>query len=97
MASKDKIKFRSLEELQDPSLSEKLAANEFAEEIPVDEFLGDETAMFSTKTSRRDFLKFLGFGTAAVTLAACEAPIIKSVPYVVNNPGSTELLCFHSI
>ena len=87
MASKDKIKFRSLEELQDPSLSEKLAANEFAEEIPVDEFLGDETAMFSTKTSRRDFLKFLGFGTAAVTLAACEAPIIKSVPYVVKPEG----------
>lgn len=87
MASKDKIKFRSLEELQDPSLPEKLAANEFVEELPIDEFLGDEQAMFSTKTSRRDFLKFLGFGTAAVTLAACEAPIIKSVPYVVKPEG----------
>jgi MoCo/4Fe-4S cofactor protein with predicted Tat translocation signal len=87
MASKHKIKFRSLEELQDPSLPEKLAANEFVEELPIDEFLGDDQAMFSTKTSRRDFLKFLGFGTAAVTLAACEAPIIKSVPYVVKPEG----------
>ncbi|MDR1876874.1 MAG: TAT-variant-translocated molybdopterin oxidoreductase [Flavobacteriaceae bacterium] len=87
MASKDKIKFRSLEELQDPSLTEKLARNEFAEELPIDEFLGDDNAMFSTKTSRRDFLKFLGFGTAAVTLAACEAPVTKSVPYIVKPEG----------
>ncbi|WP_128331585.1 TAT-variant-translocated molybdopterin oxidoreductase [Apibacter sp. HY039] len=87
MASKDKIKFRSIEELNDPSLTEKLARNEFVEELPIDEFLGDDNAMFSTKTSRRDFLKFLGFGTAAVTLAACEAPITKSVPYVVKPEG----------
>lgn len=87
MASKDKIKFRSLEELKDPSITEKIARNEFAEELPIDEFLGDDKAMFSTKTSRRDFLKFLGFGTAAVTLAACEAPVIKSVPYVVKPEG----------
>ena len=87
MASKDKIKFRSLEELHDSSLTEKLAKNEFAEELPIDEFLGDDNAMFSTKTSRRDFLKFVGFGTAAVTLAACEAPITKSVPYVVKPEG----------
>lgn len=87
MASKDKIKFRSLEELKDPSLTEKIARNEFSEELPIDEFLGDDKAMFSTKTSRRDFLKFLGFSTAAVTLAACEAPVIKSVPYVVKPEG----------
>ncbi|MDR2122672.1 MAG: TAT-variant-translocated molybdopterin oxidoreductase [Flavobacteriaceae bacterium] len=87
MASRDKIKFRSLEELKDPSLTEKLARNEFAEELPIGEFLGDDKAMFSTQTSRRDFLKFLGFGTAAVTLAACEAPVTKSVPYVVKPEG----------
>lgn len=87
MASKDKIQFRSIEELKDRSLTEKLAQNEFSEELPVDEFLGDEKAMFKTQTSRRDFLKFLGFGTAAVTLAACEAPITKSVPYVVKPEG----------
>jgi len=87
MASKDKIKFRSLEELKNPSLTEKLSRNEFAEELPIDEFLGNNNAMFSTQTSRRDFLKFLGFGTAAVTLAACQNPVIKSVPYIVKPEG----------
>lgn len=32
--------------------------------------------------SRRDFLKTMGFGMAAVSLAACEAPIRKAIPYV---------------
>jgi len=32
--------------------------------------------------SRRDFLKTMGFGVAAVSLAACEAPIRKAIPYV---------------
>ncbi|HRQ83564.1 MAG TPA: hypothetical protein PLV70_00460, partial [Flavobacteriales bacterium] len=31
------------------------------------------------------FLKFLGFSVGAATLAACEAPVIKSIPYV-NKP-----------
>lgn len=83
MASKKKYK-GSLEELYNNSLTEQLSANEFAEEIPVDKFLGNETTMGYSKTSRRDFLKFLGFSTAAATLAACEAPVIKSVPYVVK-------------
>lgn len=83
MASK-KNYWRSFEELTDSNLNEQLTTNEFAEEIPVDEFLGNQNAMENTKTSRRDFLKILGFSTAAVTLAACEAPIVKSVPYVVK-------------
>ncbi|AFL97535.1 TAT-variant-translocated molybdopterin oxidoreductase [Ornithobacterium rhinotracheale] len=83
MASNKKYR-GSIEELYNDSLTEKLAANEFAEELPVDEFLGDKKTMESSKTSRRDFLKFLGFSTAAATLAACEAPVIKSVPYVVK-------------
>ena len=32
----------------------------------------------ASSTSRRDFLKFLGFGTVAATLASCEAPVVKS-------------------
>ncbi|WP_394798762.1 4Fe-4S dicluster domain-containing protein [Blattabacterium cuenoti] len=36
------------------------------------------------KTSRRDFLKWIGFSTASVTLAACKGPVIKSIPYVVK-------------
>ena len=83
MAS-NKIQFRSIHELKDQSLNSKLAQKEFQNEIPVDEFLGDEEKMNSSSTSRRDFLKLLGFSTAAVTLAACEAPVIKSIPYVVK-------------
>lgn len=83
MAS-NKIQFRSIHELKDQKLNAKLAAKEFQNEIPVDEFLGDDDKMNQSSTSRRDFLKILGFSTAAVTLAACEAPVIKSIPYVVK-------------
>jgi molybdopterin-containing oxidoreductase family iron-sulfur binding subunit len=38
----------------------------------------------SSSTSRRDFLKYVGFSTAAATLAACEGPVHKSIPYVLQ-------------
>jgi molybdopterin-containing oxidoreductase family iron-sulfur binding subunit len=82
MAS-NKIQFRSIHELKDPALNNKLAQKEFQEEIPVEDFLGD-AEQNGSGTSRRDFLKLLGFSTAAVTLAACEAPVIKTIPYVVK-------------
>jgi len=34
--------------------------------------------------SRRDFLKMMGFSVAAASLAACEAPIRKAIPYVMK-------------
>ena len=40
--------------------------------------------MSSSTTSRRDFLKFMGFSTEAATLASCETPIVKSIPYLVK-------------
>jgi molybdopterin-containing oxidoreductase family iron-sulfur binding subunit len=40
-------------------------------------------------THRRDFLKVLGFGMAAVSLAACEAPVRKTIPYL-NKPEDVE-------
>ena len=83
MASKKRY-WRSVEELKDNSLTEKLSQNEFAEQLPIDNFLSKAEQLESSSTSRRDFLKFLGFSTAAATLAACEAPIVKSVPYVVK-------------
>jgi MoCo/4Fe-4S cofactor protein with predicted Tat translocation signal len=82
MAS-NKIQFRSIHELKNPALNNKLAQKEFQEEIPVEDFLEDAEKNGSG-TSRRDFLKLLGFSTAAVTLAACEAPVIKTIPYVVK-------------
>jgi len=80
---KAKKYWKGLAELNDNPLVDKLKQNEFVEEIPVDEFLGDSD-ISSTSTSRRDFLKFLGFSTAAATLAACETPVNKAIPYVVK-------------
>ena len=74
--------WKGLAELEGDSNIEKLAHNEFSEELPLDDFLSDNLS--STSTSRRDFLKFLGFSTAAATLAACETPVVKSIPYVIK-------------
>ncbi len=68
----------------DPSFVAK-QQNEFAEYVPVEEFIGDKAIVENASTNRRDFLKFLGFSAAAATLAACEAPVTKAVPYI-NRP-----------
>src|SRR5690554_5426634 len=64
------------------SIVEKLRQNEFVQEIPVDDFLGDKESLAASSTNRRDFLKYVGFSTAAASLAACEGPVKKSIPYV---------------
>ena len=75
--------WKGLEEYhQTPDFLEQ-SKNEFPEELSVDEFLADDNLKESS-TGRRDFLKFLGFSVAAATLAACEAPVVKAVPYVVK-------------
>ncbi|MFP9112478.1 TAT-variant-translocated molybdopterin oxidoreductase [Flavobacterium sp. RHBU_3] len=83
MASNKKY-WQSVEELKEGSIVEALRNNEFVEEIPTDEFLGDKETLSNSSTSRRDFLKYVGFTTAAATLAACEGPVVKSIPYVVQ-------------
>ena len=83
--SSNKIYWKSVEQLDKESeVVQKLEQNEFVEKIPVDEFLGDEETLSESSTNRRDFLKYVGFSTAAASLAACEGPVIKSVPYVVQ-------------
>ena len=82
--TKQKKYWKGLAELANEPVVDKLKENEFVEDIPVDDFLGDDKNLSETSTSRRDFLKFLGFSTAAATLAACETPVIKSIPYVVK-------------
>ena len=82
--SSNKKYWTSVEELKGSSIVETLKQKEFAEEIPVDEFLGDKESLSNSKTSRRDFLKYVGFSTAAASLAACEGPVVKSIPYVVQ-------------
>ncbi len=84
MAS-DKKYWKSVEELKAHSpLIEKLRNDEFVEEIPIDEFLGNKESLDNSSTTRRDFLKYVGFTTVAASVAACEGPVIKSIPYIVK-------------
>ncbi|BDW92888.1 quinol:cytochrome C oxidoreductase [Flagellimonas marinaquae] len=84
MASNKKYWKSEAELNPNDSIVEALRNNEFTEEIPVDDFLGDKEKLSASNTSRRDFLKYVGFSTAAATVAACEGPVHKSIPYVVQ-------------
>jgi MoCo/4Fe-4S cofactor protein with predicted Tat translocation signal len=83
--SSNKKYWKSVEELnENSSIVETLRNNEFVEEIPTTDFLSDKESLSSSSTTRRDFLKYVGFSTAAATLAACEGPVHKSIPYVLQ-------------
>jgi len=81
--SMSKKYWRGLPELHNSPEFQEQHKNEFAESLPMDEFLSSDDAEKSG-TSRRDFLKVMGFSTAAVALAACETPVNKSIPYLVK-------------
>ncbi|MDQ0637367.1 MoCo/4Fe-4S cofactor protein with predicted Tat translocation signal [Pedobacter sp. W3I1] len=75
--------WKGLEEYNNTPDFVKNSKNEFAEPLPIEDVLNE--AGLSTVTPRRDFLKALGFGLGAVTLAACQtAPVHKSIPYLVK-------------
>nr|WP_298994429.1 TAT-variant-translocated molybdopterin oxidoreductase [uncultured Allomuricauda sp.] len=82
MASNKKYWKSEAELNPNDSIVETLRQNEFTEHIPVDEFLGDKENLSTSTTNRRDFLKYVGFSTAAAAVAACEGPVHKSIPYV---------------
>ena len=67
--------WKGLEQLNNTDSFKEKANKEFAEYLPI---AGSE----DEEPSRRDFLKLMGFGLAAVSLAACETPIRKAIPYV---------------
>ncbi len=75
--------WKGLEELNKTPEFVENNKSEFAEPLPIEDVLNE--AGLSTVTPRRDFLKALGFGLGAVTLAACQkAPVHKSIPYLVR-------------
>lgn len=61
---------------------QKSTEKEFQEELlPLEDL--DGKGLLDAKTPRRDFLKYLGFSTAAAAIAAsCEMPVRKAVPYL---------------
>ncbi|GAB3169866.1 TAT-variant-translocated molybdopterin oxidoreductase [Telluribacter humicola] len=84
MENNKKRYWRGLEELRNDESFVKHAESEFAELTPGEE-KEYQSIVDGTNTHRRDFLKVLGFGMAAVSLAACDAPVTKAVPYL-NKP-----------
>ena len=74
MKENKKTYWKGLEELTNDETFVKNAEREFPE--------GPSNLDGST---RRDFLKLMGFSLAAASLAACEAPVRKAIPYV-NKP-----------
>ncbi|MBM3158701.1 MAG: TAT-variant-translocated molybdopterin oxidoreductase [Bacteroidetes bacterium] len=58
--------------------------DEFREELPFEGM--DNKGLLDATAPRRDFLKYLGFSTAAATLAAsCKIPVKKAIPFA-NRP-----------
>ena len=87
MKENQKTYWKGLEELgKDPEYV-KYAEKEFPEYLPIN--LNNQTDEDREGSSRRDFLKMMGFGIAAASLAACEAPVRKSIPYV-NKPDNVD-------
>ncbi|MBO9153124.1 TAT-variant-translocated molybdopterin oxidoreductase [Chitinophaga sp. GCM10012297] len=74
--------WKGLEELHNTAAHQEVVKNEFKEELPFEE----SDSFLGATTPRRDFLKYLGFTTAAATIAAsCDIPVKKAITYV-NKP-----------
>jgi molybdopterin-containing oxidoreductase family iron-sulfur binding subunit len=77
----EKKYWQNFGELNQSEANQKALKDEFREELPFEE-LGNEN-VFNAKTPRRDFLKYMGFSTAAAAIAAsCEMPVRKSIPFL---------------
>lgn len=75
--------WQSFGELNDSEAYQQSGKDEFQEQLP---FEADNKGLLEAVTPRRDFLKYLGFSTAAAAVAAsCEVPVKKAIPFA-NKP-----------
>src|SRR5688572_26193408 len=77
----DKKYWTSFAALNNKEEIQKLTQDEFSEDLPFEDL--NDKGLFSSKHARRDFLKYVGFSTAAATIAAsCKTPVRKAMPFV---------------
>ena len=68
----------------DPRFAKAAAKEEFIS-LPIVDQLSSEEITEKAQTNRRDFLKYVGFGLGAATVAAsCDIPVKRAIPYVVK-------------
>lgn len=79
--------WKGIEELTNDTDFVQQAQHEFPADQSIKENKRNDSDVPSnvTGSNRRDFLKMMGFGVAAASLAACEAPVVKAIPYL-NKP-----------
>lgn len=83
MAENTKQYWQGVEVLNQDSEFLKHRHDEFAEELPLEEVLSENSS--NLKSNRRDFLKMFGFGISAAALAACrDTPVKKAIPFLVK-------------
>ncbi len=75
--------WQSFGELNNSDAYKHSVKDEFQEDLPL---VSDDKGLLDARTPRRDFLKYLGFSTAAAAVAAsCEMPVKKAIPFA-NKP-----------
>jgi molybdopterin-containing oxidoreductase family iron-sulfur binding subunit len=73
--------WQGLEQINPTQAVKETEANEFRESLPFE----DTTGIMDAQTPRRDFLKYMGFSTAAAMLAAsCEIPVRKAITWGIK-------------
>lgn len=88
MENTSKRYWKGVEELRNEPTFVKNANSEFANPDLSESSNDLDGLLGGSNTQRRDFLKVMGFGMAAVSLAACETPVHKAIPYI-NKPDFT--------
>ena len=82
MKKEPKQYWQGIEQLTNDPEFVKYRDREFPDYLPIKGNKGNGEDEGST---RRDFLKMMGFSVAAASLAACETPVRKAIPYL-NKP-----------